>query len=99
MEPVPEQTQRSQVTQRSPTQDDVARAVLRNQLISNEAPFSFKTVGGVRFVVQIILSFSFAIFCGFNLIWSRPSDAWKTVYWAGITNIVTLWLPSPRGRD
>jgi len=50
------------------------------------------------FYVQFAIGAAFMIFCGYGVLTTHETE-WKTIYWAGLSGMVGIWIPSPSDKQ
>ena len=51
----------------------------------------------VMFAVQAFIGIAFMAFCGYGVMTTHNTE-WKTIYWAGLSGMVGIWIPAPNDR-
>jgi len=57
-----------------------------------------ETGSKLLFFVQVAIGFAFMVFCGYGAMTTNETE-WKTIYWAGLANMVGIWIPSPTDKQ
>jgi hypothetical protein len=60
-----------------------------------QEPFSWRDIHSLKFVVQVVFSFTILLFCLFQLAISDRNTLTPHFYGGFITTILAWWMPSP----
>jgi len=50
------------------------------------------------FAVQAFIGIAFMAFCGYGVMTTDDTE-WKTIYWAGLSGMVGIWIPAPTDKQ
>lgn len=76
--------------------EDFASRLLEAQIVANDQPFDLRHVGGVRFLMQVLITFLVLGYCGWQL--AREKNPDKTLYATTGTTVLAWWISSPGSR-